>query len=406
MLWAATGHLRFTTGSEEEGGAGGGAVSLPAGPSAPARVDYAALDRRLAALAAQPDMVGLAVAMIENGEIRFVKAYGETLHDSGEPAMPDTVFRWASLSKGVAADMVVKLADEGKLSLYEPVSRYAASLRLPGGDEYKATVSDLLSHRLGLYGHAHDAGLEDGDDPKLLRGRLATLNSICPPGSCHAYQNVAYDAASEVVERATGLPYREAARRMLFRPLGMTGASLSLEELVGAESWARPHRGSPPRPLEPEPDYYRVPAAGGVNGSIKDLALWMAAQMGASPQVLAPRTLENLQSPRARTGGEDRRMRRWRERLGDARYALGWRVYNYAGRKVVGHRGAVAGYRAFILFDPERRSGVAGLWNSSSAKPWNIQFEVMDEIYRLPRRDWLELGEGAEAGQSTISPSG
>ena len=49
--------------------------------------------------------------------------------------------------------------------------------------------------------------LEDGIDPHYLRGTLATLHNICAPGACHAYQNVAYDAASEIVERVTGQPY-------------------------------------------------------------------------------------------------------------------------------------------------------------------------------------------------------
>ena len=114
-------------------------------------------------------MVGLAVGVVENGEIRFLKGYGETVAGSGEAVTTDTVFRWASLSKGVAGDMVALLADQGKLSLYEPVAKYSPSLRLPGGNEQKATVADLLSHRLGLFSHANDSKLEDGMDPRFLR---------------------------------------------------------------------------------------------------------------------------------------------------------------------------------------------------------------------------------------------
>ncbi len=358
----------------------------------PGAVDYARLDSRLARLMEDPAMVGLAVAVVEEGEIRFIKGYGVTFAGGREPVTPDTVFRWASLSKGVAADMVVRLADQGRLSLDEPVARHAASLRLPGGNEHVASVADLLSHRLGLFGHAEDAKLEDGIDPRYLRGLLATLHNICEPGACHAYQNVAYDAASEIVERVTGRPYGEAVREQLFAPLGMTGASTSRAGLMRAPSWARPHVGGhPQRPEEVNDIYYRVPAAGGVNGSIKDLAIWMLAQMGLAPDVLPPRVLAAVQAPRVRTPRETRRRRNFGERTSNSAYGLGWRVFDYAGRRVVGHHGGVRGYRSMILFDPALRSGVVVLWNSSSPRPNAIEYEVMDMVYRLDSRDWLEL---------------
>ena len=114
-----------------------------------------------------------------------------------------------------------------------------ASAKISGGTETTATVSDLLSHRLGLFSHAYDSKLEDGDDPRMLRASLATLNNICSPGQCHAYQNVAFDAASEIVERITGKSYRDAVRETLFEPLGMTSASMTREQLLASPSWAR-----------------------------------------------------------------------------------------------------------------------------------------------------------------------
>jgi beta-lactamase class C len=339
-------------------------------------------------------MVGLAVGIVEGGEIRFLKGYGETMA-GGRKVDPATVFRWASLSKGVAGDMVALLADEGKLSLYEPVARYAASLRLPGGNEQKATVSDLLSHRLGLPGHANDPKLEDGMDPRFLRASMAQLSAACSPGTCWSYQNVAYDAASEIVEKVTGKSYAETVRERLFAPLGMASATMSREGLFAAPSWARPHAGGKnSKPIEVADAYYRVPAAGGVNSSIKDLAIWMQAQMGIEPAVLSPNVLGVIQSPRASTPGELGRMRKFRERIHTAAYGLGWRIYDYAGHRVIGHHGGVRGYRSLIMFDPVLKAGVVALWNNSAtSQPNGIEIEVMDMIYGLPPRDWLGLDE-------------
>ena len=359
-------------------------------PASRSRIDYARLDARLRRMAEKPTMVGMAVGIVENGRITFLNGYGQTLEGSGEKVTPETVFRWASVSKGVAATMVAKLAEEGKMRFDEPVAEVAPSLHLPGRNELKATVGDVLSHRLGLYRNAFDNKLEEGQDATALRATLATLNSICPPGTCWSYQNVAYDAASEMVGRVSGMRYQEAVERELFAPLGMTSASLTLDDLVRSRNWARPHSVGR-RPLAVTDDYYRVPAAGGVNSNIKDMTLWMLAQMGEMPQVLSPQLLETIHQGRVKTPGERGRMRKFLERLGEAQYGYGWRSYEYAGHHIIGHRGGVNGYRSLILFDPQLKSGVVALWNSNTSQPGGLEFEVMDMLYGLDFRDWMEL---------------
>ena len=359
-------------------------------PSARHDVDYALLDARLKKLMERPTMVGLAVGVVENGRITFLKGYGETLAGSGEPVTPQTVFRWASVSKGVAATMVAKLAEDGKVDLGAPVARYSETLKLPGGAEQRATVSDLLSHRLGLYRNAYDNKLEEGGDPNLLRTQLAELNLICQPGTCWSYENVAYDAASEIVRRETGKPYQQTLRQRLFMPLGMTSATVTRDGIMNAKSWARPHNAGR-REVELTDDYYRVPAAAGVNSDIKDFSLWMLAQMGEMPGVVSPNVINADHQPLVKTPGERGRLRKFRERLNTAWYGYGWRSYDYAGHRIVGHRGGVNGYRSLILFDPQKKSGVVALWNSNTSQPGGLEFEVMDMIYHLPFRDWLEI---------------
>lgn len=352
-------------------------------------IDYALLDQRLRRLMEKPAMVGLAVGIVENGRITFLQGYGETLAGSGDPVTPDTVFRWASVSKGVASTMVAKLAQQGKIQLTAPVVNYS-DLKLPAQAEYRATVADLLSHRVGLYRNAYDNKLEEGQDPRFLRQTLGQLNLICPPSTCWSYQNVAYDASSDMVTKVTGLPYEQAVKSYLFNPIGMSSASVSLTGLEASRSWARPH-GAGRKPLPLVDTYYKVPAAGGVNSNIKDLALWMLAQMGQMPDVLDPKLLGTIHAPLVKTPTERGRLRKFLERLNTAWYGLGWRSYDYAGHRIVGHRGGINGYRSLILFDPVKKSGVVAMWNSNTNQPGGLEFEVMDMIYHLPFRDWLEL---------------
>ena len=350
------------------------------------RIDYRDFDNRISGIMADPSMVGLSVAVVENGRISFARGYGTTTAAGGEPVNPHTVFRWASLSKGVAATMVGDLAAQGRLSLDAPVSDYATTLKLPLGNETRATVDDLLSHRLGVTRNAFDRKLEAGADPRTLRPMLATLSQLCAPGQCHAYQNVAFDAASEIVSNITGRPYQQVVARELFGPLGMVDASMSRAGLIASKSWAQPHVGR--RTVSVNDNYYRIPAAGGVNSSILDLARWMQAQMGAAPGIVPQSVLDRIHQPRIST---NRHRGMFNQAMGTSQYALGWRDYNYRGHRLIGHQGAVMGYRATVLFDPVRKSGVAMLWNSQSGRPVGIQLELLDRLYGFQRQDWLGL---------------
>jgi beta-lactamase class C len=364
-------------------------------PASRQDIDYRLLDARLRELMKKPAMVGLAVGIVENGRITFLQGYGETLEGSGDPVTPETVFRWASCSKGLAATMVAKLAEQGKINLNGPVADYAPDLKLPNGNERIATVGDLLSHRLGIYRDAYANKLEEGEDPSLLRTEIGQLNAVCAPGTCWDYQNVAYDASSEMVSRITHLPYEKAVKRYLFNPIGMTSGSVSMQGLESNKSWARPHSAGR-RPWPMVDTYYKVPGAAGINSNIKDMALWMEAQMGEMPDVIDARVLDTIHGRYVKTPTERARMRKFLERLGTAWYGYGWRSYDYAGHQIIGHRGGIKGYRSLILFDPVKKSGVVALWNSDTWQPGGLEFEVMDQIYHLPFRDWLELNKSPE----------
>lgn len=354
----------------------------------PPRVDYRRLEQRIARLMQEPDMVGLAVGTVERGHVRFVKGFGETVAHSGNAVTPDTVFRWASVSKGVASALVTKLNEEGKLSLNTPVASLGTTLTLPG-DSRNVTIADILSHRVGLVRNAWDERLEAGEDPKVLRANLGSLPVFCPPGTCYAYQNIAFDTVTEILEHATGQTYADLARTRLFEPLGMRNASIGRAGLQGAASWAQPHHKGKGL-VAVNDSYYRIPAAGGVNSSISDLLRWMQAQMGEAPGVLSPAVLEAMHRSRIATPPHGRRGPMDRA-LTHAAYGLGWRTFVYAGHPLVGHRGSVDGYGSLVLFDPADKSGIVMLWNSNTSKPARLQLEFFDLLYGLPFTDWFEF---------------
>ena len=361
----------------------------PAAPEAwRGEIDYRTLDARIQAMMTDKTMQGLAIAVVENGRLSFVRGYGRTAPEGGEPVRAETIFRWASLSKTVAGTLSAQLAQDGVLSLTDPLGKFDTSLRLPGDAQRTLTVEDLLAQRTGLPKNAYDGWLEGGRDPRMIRESLAAVPLQCPPGACYSYQNIAYDAIREVVETATRQSYAEEARQRLFLPLGMTSTTLGMEGLQAAKHWARPSRGGRSAPLVDA--YYRVPAAAGVNSNILDLARWTQAQMGLAPAVLPAGLVADIQRPRVNTGRPygNSPLGRSLERPG---YGLGMRSFTYKGHRLVGHSGAVTGYRSTMMFDPATKTGVVMMWNSEASLPFKLQAEVFDLAYRQPFTDWLEL---------------
>ncbi len=367
-------------------------LSLFGAVPAAAQVDTAEIDRRASLLMTQLEMTGLAVAVVENGKTTFAKGYGETLRDSGQMVTPDTVFRWASVSKGIASNTVLSLVEEGNLNLADSAEALAPSLDLPGPRSRDVNLVHLLSHQTGIVRNAYDTRIESGKGAKPTRTELSKLGVLCAPGTCHTYQNVAFDASAEIIERQTGLPYKTVVQTRVFDPLDMESASVTLEGLTTSKDWAKPHGRYGKRIDSVKPTYYRVPAAAGVNSSVRDLAKWMTAQFPESGKIPADR-LSALQTPIVQTRSEQRYMNRRYSDLQNSHYGLGWRIYDYHGHKVVGHRGGVQGYRALVMFDPEKQSGIAMLWNSPHSRPTGLQLEFLDQLYGLPKRDWLRLNE-------------
>lgn len=344
----------------------------------------------------QSDMTGLSVAIVENGRITFAHGYGETQRGTGQLVNKDTVFRWASVSKGVAAAALLGQVEQGRVDASASIESLAPSLHLPPTNN-KHDIVDLLSHRIGISRNAFDSKIEGGRNAKDIRSHLDDLDYICPPRTCHTYQNVTFDAAAEIIEEATELPYKTVVQREIFDPLRMGTASLTMEAMTHSRNWARPHNRNGRQISRVKPTYYRVPAAAGVNSSVEDLGKWMLALM--PPKIGEPintpfplQRLMAMQTPIVATPREERFMDSRYHSLRNSHYGLGLRVYDYEGRKVVGHRGGVEGYRALILFDPELRSGIAVMWNSPHSQPIGLQMEFMDQLYGLSKRDWLRLG--------------
>lgn len=337
---------------------------------------------------------GLAMAIVQDGRILSARGYGVT--DVVRPQAVDshTVFRLASLSKAFAGTMAGLLVNDGSLRWDSKVIDYVPGFHLvEPAYTSQVTVADLLSHRVGLKAHnAFDRDIEGNAEYYQVAQKLGSAPLTCAPGQCYAYQNVAFSLVGDVVFAASGSFYEQEVQRRLFKPLGMNDASLGLAGIESSPHWARPHVRSRNGwvSVNPKPTYYRLPPAAGVNASISDMAQWLLAHTGHRPDVLPAPLLATLHAPVVSTPGEMRSGWR-RDRLNAASYALGWRVFDYAGEEVVFHAGAVQGYRGLTALLPGRDLGIAILWNSESSLPSGLLPTIIDRAIGLPAERWLDV---------------
>ncbi|MGE4033736.1 MAG: serine hydrolase domain-containing protein [Parvularculaceae bacterium] len=390
-----------------------GPVMLTPGAAPPADDDYRnfELEKSLDAAFATGDFVGLAVAVVRKGETRFIKTWGEIEAGGATKVTPSTVFRVGSLSKGFASTLAGLAMTQGLLSPEDPATRFAPGLKLTGGAETSLQLGHLLSHQTGLPPNAYDNLLEAGTPIADIYAKYAKVKLICPVGKCYSYQNIAYDIAGLAVSSAYGESYADAVRTKIFAPLGMTTASVGEDGLLNSTLYARPNvrervKGAtdeytPWRAVDVKPNYYRVPAAGGVNASLIDMTLWLKAQMGRAPETLSPALLDLVHAPRVISPAETARMRRVSPRFHAAQYAFGWRLYNYEGAPVIAHAGTVEGYAAHIAWLPEEDAGIVILSNSASKRFWRILPTFLDLELALPREDWLALSAAGTGASPT-----
>ncbi|NUO79425.1 beta-lactamase family protein [candidate division KSB1 bacterium] len=326
---------------------------------------------------------GVAIAVVKEDQIVYIKGFGHRRIDARERIDGNTVFRIASLSKGFASVLTGLLVHDGLLQWDEHVMKYLPdfALRNPKNTR-ELTIRHLLSHTSGLLAHSYDSLIEDNVEFEQMARQLREVPITCAVGECYSYQNVAYGLIGPIIANATGKTYQDLLAERIFKPLGMTEASLSKAGMLATRNVAYPHvmRKAEWHSAEIRDTYYSVPPAAGVNASVHDMALWLRALMGGIPQVVPPEVVQEVSEPVVVTPRERRRFN-WNRRIRSAHYGLGWRIFDYAGHKLVFHSGSVYGYLSQIAFLPEEKIGIVVLQNSAHGNPF--VYEFFDRYLRL-----------------------
>ena len=334
-----------------------GAPAVHAQTAAPAAVEaraavhpsLAGIDSMLTALypAAEP---GAAILVARDGQVLMRKAYGAASVELGVPLRPEHVFRLGSITKQFTAVAVLMLADEGRVSLDDEVTRFFPDYPTHGR---RITVEHLLTHTSGIQSYtemaAYVAGMRRDLTPEQLIAMFRDQPMEFAPGERWSYNNSGYALLGGIIEKVSGMSYGDFIRTRIFDPLGMRNSWYETANAI------IPGRVSG---YDREPEGLRVAnylsmtqpyAAGSLISTVDDQLVWQRAV--AEGRMLKPETWRRAFSAYRLSDGRS------------AGYGYGWFVGEAAGKPSIEHGGDINGFSSNGLWIPSERLHVIVLSN-------------------------------------------
>jgi CubicO group peptidase (beta-lactamase class C family) len=348
-----------------------------ADPQRRARLEAAfpEIDRIFKAFVEQAHVPGASWGIVVDGELAHAGVAGLRDVESKAPVEPDTVFRIASMTKSFTAMAILKLRDEGRLSLDDPAERYVPELRTltyPTSDSPRVTIRHLLSHAEGFpednpWG---DRQLADTDAQltAMLRDGIPFSNA---PGVAYEYSNYGFAILGRVVSRVSGRPYADYIATTILRPLGMASTTLEPSDVPRAklafgyrwedEAWK----------AEPILAHGAFGSMGGMLTTVPDLAKYVAVFLsawpprdGAETAPIRRASLREMQQVWRPAPGTVTRDASGQLQMNIGGYAFGLRVsQTCAFGHVVAHSGGLPGYGSQMRWLPEYGVGVVAFGN-------------------------------------------
>ena len=359
------------------------------------------IDRLVAAFMKERHVPGAAWGIVIDGELAHVGVAGYRDLPSKSPVTRDSVFRIASMTKSFTAMAIMKLRDEGKLSLDDAAEKHVPELRgltYPTSDSPKITVRDLLSHAEGFpednpWGDQQLAATEE-EFSNMLRGGIPFSNA---PGTAYEYSNYGFAILGRIVTNVSGKPYRQYIAESILRPLGMTSTTLEPAS-VPANRLAHGYRWEDEQWKEepPLPDG-AFGAMGGMLTSVSDLSKYVGAFLAAWPPRDGPET-----APVRRSSLREMQQV-WRGRpaiasrtgsgainLNAGGYGFGLRVSQSCPfDHIVAHTGGLPGFGSIMQWLPEYGVGIIAFGNVTYTG-WtpivNNAFDLLAKTGGLERR--------------------
>jgi CubicO group peptidase (beta-lactamase class C family) len=353
------------------------------------------IDRQFAEFVKNNHVPGAAWGIVIDGELAHTGAAGVRDIVSNAPADADTVFRIASMTKSFTAMAILKLRDEGKLSLDDPAERYVPelkSLRYPTSDSPRITVRHLLTHGAGFpednpWG---DQQLSETDE-SLSKMMLGGIPFSTAPGTAYEYSNYGFAILGRIVSNVSRQPYDDYIAKNILQPLGMPSTTLHADR-VAKGRLAVGYRWEDERwKEEPALPHGSFGAMGGMLTTVRDLSRYVAALLAAWPARDGPETgpirrasLREMQQPwRPSTTRVVLDKTNVAAHLTASSYGYGLSTTQTCQfRAAVAHGGGLPGYGSLMRWLPEYGVGIVAFGSLTYTGWGNVVGAAFDRLQR------------------------
>jgi CubicO group peptidase (beta-lactamase class C family) len=301
-------------------------------------------------------VAGISVAVARDGQVVFARGYGMANLEHSVAVTPDTIFHIVGISKNILAAVVLQLVDEGKLRLDDDVTKYVPEAPTLG---HHVTVRQLLNHTSGIYSFTSLPDAANNDRFELTHEQVLGLIKDklfdFKPGTRWRHNNSAFYLAGMVVERVTKQEYGTYVREHVFKPLGMSSASLCDARMV-VPHLASGYELKGGAPVNAAFMSWKTPfAVASVCATASDLLKWEAAL--DTGRVLTQSSLQLMRTPTTLADGTK------------MDHGLGTCLGSLDGHKALGHTGNGGGFRSVLESFPDDHLTIVILTNTEDGSP-------------------------------------
>jgi len=310
---------------------------------------------------------GLSVGIIYDQQLIWQRGFGYANIETGKAADAQTLYRIASITKLFTSTAIMQLRDEGLLQLDDAVQQHLPwfTIQNPHDDTPVVTIRHLLTHAAGLPREAAFPYWSTNEFPSLdeVRAKLPAQQLAIPTASNWKYSNLGLTLAGEIVAAVSKMPYTRYIQEQILQPLGMANTFVETvpqdHPLLATGYGRRLPDGT--RSLGPHTDCAAISPAANMASNVEDLAKFAMLQFRSGPRMDA----------QILAGSSVREMHRvqWLNEDWSAGRGIGFYVWRFNNQTLVGHGGALQGYRTDLQVDPTNKVGAIVLTNADDGQP-------------------------------------
>lgn len=346
------------------------------------------------------EVPGLAVGIVKDDSLIFSKGYGVREINQTETVNTQTLFAIASITKTFTAAAMATLVDEVKLTWDDKVKDH-----LPWFELYNPyvshhfTIRDMLSHRSGLNTFSGDLlWYASTYNREEIVKRAKHLEPSYGFREKFGYSNIMFIAAGEMIESITNTTWDQYIQSTFFEPLGMKSSITSIKDLKNYENYATPHTNKDNKTIAIDYlNWDNVGPAGSILSNIEDMSKWIKLSLKKgtfSGNIIYSENRAWEMWTQHTINPISKRSKELWPTMHFKSYGLGWQLFDYHGKKVVGHNGGYDGTLSSFNIVPEENMGFIILVNKNSTLYYSLIYKILDvflcEDFKT-EKDWSQL---------------